>query len=444
MGVAGTIARAAGLRPWASRAELVAYQEEGLRSLVAHAHARVPYYRELFDRHSFAPARGRTLANLHRVPISSKGDLRRQPARRVLASGFDPARLQRIQTTGSTGEPFVLYRALGEKWLHQLFWLRAQRAVGHRLGDRVVRIAAMRSRPAAKLEPVDSLLRAAGLRNHVLDVSAPPEELLAELAALRPGIVGTYPGMLARLGEELRRSGRADVRPRFLATGGEVLTKARRRQIEATWRAPVHEVYGCWEMNLVAWQCPATGLLHVCDDSVILEVVRDGRPVAPGERGEVVLTSLHARAMPLIRYQLGDLVTRGPEECPCGQPFGTIGSIQGRMLDLFRLPGGRLLHPYEILADLKEDAFRWVRHYQLVQEAEDRVLFVMVPGPEFDQARLAEFERRAARALGAEAQLRTELVERIEPGPGGKFHLARSLVTGAGDEAAWHRSEPVA
>jgi hypothetical protein len=113
------------------------------------------------------------------------------------------------------------------------------------------------------------------------------------------------------------------------------------------------------------------------------------------------------------------------------------------MMDLFRLPGGRLLHPYEILSDLKEDAFRWVRHYQLVQEAEDRVVFLMVPGPDFDHGRLAEFERRAARALGGDARLRTELVERIEPGPGGKFHLARSLVK-AGEETAWHRSEPVA
>ena len=114
------------------------------------------------------------------------------------------------------------------------------------------------------------------------------------------------------------------------------------------------------------------------------------------------------------------------------------------MLDLFRLRGGRLLHPYEILSDLKEDAFRWVRQYQLVQEAEDRVVFYLVPGPEFDPGRLAEFEERAARALGGAARLRTELVERIESGPGGKFHLARSLVPRADDEAAWQRSEQVA
>jgi phenylacetate-CoA ligase len=437
------IARALGMRPWRSRAELSAYQKEQLQRVIAHAYARVPYYRELFDRQGVVPTDIRSLADLQHIPISSKADLRGLPQERILAAGYDPAKLGRIQTTGSTGEPFVLYRALTEKWRHQLFWQRAQRDLGQRFGDRVVRVAAMHARPRAKLEPVGSLLRAAGWRNHVLDVSLPPEELLREMAALQPGIIGTYPGMLARLGEELQRIGRTDILPRFLATGGEVLTASRRRQIEETWQAPVYEVYGCWEMNLVAWQCRATGLFHVCDDSVVLEVVRDGQPVAPGERGEVVLTSLHARAMPLIRYRLGDLVTRGSEVCPCGQSFSTIGTIQGRMLDLFRLRGGRLVHPYEILCDLKEDAFRWVRQYQLIQEAENSLVFLMVPGSQFDPDRLAEFEQRAAGVLGDDARLRTELVKQIEPGPGGKFHLARSLVK-TNEEAAWHHSEPVA
>jgi phenylacetate-CoA ligase len=411
----GTIAKALGLRAWRSPADLLAYQERRLRKLVAYAGTQVPYYRELFARHGIAPAGIRTRADLARVPISSKAELRDQPAQNVLGAGYRADRLRRIQTTGSSGEPFVLFRTAIERRLQHLFWLRAQRQLGQRLGNRVVWISAKRSRPASRLDRIGDLLRVAGLDSYGLDVSAPIDVLLRELAKLGPAVVVAYPGMLARLGEELQRNGRDKIRPRFVLTGGEGLTKARRSQIEVTWGAPAFEVYACWEVNLMAWQCRTTGLFHVCDDSVIVEVVRDGRPVAAGERGEVVVTSLHSFAMPLIRYRLGDLVTRAGDACACGQPFSTIGSIQGRMLDFFRLPGGRLLHPYEILSDLKEDAFRWVRQYQLVQEAED---------------------------LGSEAQLRTEVVDRIEPELGGKFRLARSLVTRAADEAAWHRAEP--
>ena len=436
------IAKALGLRAWRTPADLLAYQERCLRRLVEHAYRSVPYYRTLLDDHGVTPAQIRTLADLGRLPISSKSDLRRQPALDLLAAGLHPDRLRRVQTTGSSGVPFVLYRSPSERRLHRLFWLRAQREFGQRLGDRVVWVSAKRSPPSSRLAKIGDLLRLTGLESYGLDVTARPESLLQELARLRPGVVVGYPGMLARLGEELRRDGgHAGIRPRFVVAGGEVLTGARRAQIEATWGVPVREVYSCWEMGLVAWECRVTGRLRVCDDSVILEVLKDGRPAEAGERGEVVLTSLHSFAMPFIRYRIGDIVARDAAPRAGGSPFGTIGMVQGRMLDFFRLPSGRLVHPYEIIAQLREDG--WVGQYQVVQEATGRIVVLVVPGPAFSREKAAAFETRAAAVLGPEATLRVELVERIEPAPSGKFHLARSLVPTTGEAPAWHRSEPV-
>jgi phenylacetate-CoA ligase len=441
LGRAGAVAKALGLRAWRTPAELVAYQEARLRRLVEHAHANVPYYRALLGDHGVGPAQIRTLADLDRVPISSKADLRRQPAPDLLAAGLRPDRLRRVQTTGSSGMPFVLYRSPGERRLHHLFWLRAYRDFGQRLGDRVVWISARRQPVASKLARVGDLLRAIGLEGFGLDVTARPEILLQELARLRPGVVVGYPGMLARLGEELQRHGRANIRPRFVIAGGEVLTGARRAQIEATWGVPAREVYSCWEMGLMAWECRAAGALHVCDDSVVLEVLKDGRPAEVGECGEVVLTSLHSFAMPFIRYRIGDTANRGAARCACGSPFGTIGVVQGRMLDFFRLPSGRLVHPYEIIGQLQEDG--WVGQYQVVQEAADRIVVLIVPGPAFSPEKAAAFEARAAAVVGPEAKLRAEAVARIEAAPSGKFHLARSLVPATEGEPAWHHSAPV-
>ena len=437
------IAKALGVRAWRTPADLLAYQEAQLRRLIEHAHANVPYYRALLGSHGVTPAQIRTLADLDRIPISSKADLRRQPPLDLLAAGLHPDRLRRIQTTGSSGMPFVLYRSPGERRLHHLFWLRAYREFGQRLGDRVVRVSARRPRSGSPLARLAEPLRATGLESYWLDVTTPPEELLDELARLRPGVVTGYPGILARLGEGLRRKGRADIRPRFVIAGGEVLTGARRAQIEATWGVPVREVYACFETSLIALACQATGLLHVCDDSVVLEVLgSDGRPVEAGERGEVVLTSLHSFAMPFIRYRLGDVATRGASGgCACGSPFGTIGQVQGRMLDFFRLPSGRLVHPYEIIMRLQEDG--WVGQCQVVQEAADRIVVLIVPGPAFSPGKAAAFEARAAAVVGPEAKLRAEVVERIEPAPSGKFHLARSLVPTTEGEPAWHHSAPV-
>ena len=81
-----------------------------------------------------------------------------------------------------------------------------------------------------------------------------------------------------------------------------------RRHITETFAAPVFNLYASNEFNVIAWECQETGELHTCDDGVIIEVLKDGRPAAAGERGEVVGTNLHSFAMPLIRFRLGDII----------------------------------------------------------------------------------------------------------------------------------------
>ena len=149
----------------------------------------------------------------------------------------------------------------------------------------------------------------------------------------------------------------------------------------------------------MAWECRHSGDLHTCDDGVLVEVLRDGQPVEPGERGEVVVTNLHAYAMPFIRYRIGDLATRGAP-CACGAPFSTIGEIQGRMIDYFPLPDGRLLHPYEIVSRLVWGPAEWLRQYQLVQERRDRVVLYAVVAEPASGERLEEVERTVRPLLG--------------------------------------------
>jgi phenylacetate-CoA ligase len=172
---------------------------------------------------------------------------------------------------------------------------------------------------------------------------------------------------------------------------------------------------------------------------VVVEVLRDGQPVEPGERGEVVVTNLHAYAMPFIRYRIGDLATRG-HSCPCGAPFGTIGEIQGRMIDYFPLPDGRLLHPYEIVSRLVWGPDEWIRQYQLVQERRDRVVLYVVTGTPLAPERAAEVNAIVRPLLGPEVEFELQPVERIPFESTGKLRPSRSLVHSEYDRV---RFEPV-
>jgi phenylacetate-CoA ligase len=183
----------------------------------------------------------------------------------------------------------------------------------------------------------------------------------------------------------------------------------------------IRDLYGSNEFNLLAWECPAgEGTYHVCDDSVVLEVVGpDGRPVGVGETGEVVVSGLHSFAMPFIRYMIGDLAVRGPDRCPCGAPWSTLMAIHGRTIDVFRLAGGMSLHPWTV-----HNAVRpWlgmVRQASLVQTAADRLEYRVVATPAMGAAEEELLSAAARSALPIGIGFTVRRVDAIPPGPGGK------------------------
>jgi len=271
-----------------------------------------------------------------------------------------------------------------EERLGNAFRLRACHDFGLRSRDMRVGLGADGGRltphDPRNWEGLQLLLRSLGLyRKVALDYRVPVSELLDRLAALGPDVLSSSPSVLARIGRAMASDRPGAIAPRLVISGGEVLTPLERRQISESFGARVVDMYSSHEAGLIAWECSRGTRLHVADDSVILEVLKDGRPAEPGEAGEVVATRLHAFAMPFIRYRLGDLVTRGPGPCPCGAPFSTILTVQGRMTDYFQMPDGRLLRPYELVIIIHQQAARWVGQFQLTQETRERVVLRVAP-----------------------------------------------------------------
>ena len=115
--------------------------------------------------------------------------------------------------------------------------------------------------------------------------------------------------------------------------------------VGAAWGVPLSDLYSANEVGYVALQCPESGLYHVQSEDVLVEILGDdGRPCAVGESGRVVVTSLHNFAMPLLRYDLGDVATVGGP-CSCGRTLPTLEAILGRTRNMMRLPGGRTAWP---------------------------------------------------------------------------------------------------
>jgi phenylacetate-CoA ligase len=412
-----------------SRAELKEFQDAQLRRLVCHAYASVPFYRKLFDKHRLHPRHIRGTVDLELIPIISKQDMRDQPAHNLLAKGLDPARLLTARTSGSSGEPFVIRRTWSEQSLQYLMRLRAFNAMGVRLGDRTAGVGLVRRRDAMDGKVVGRTLELAGVTHKIrIDGLQELSEIVAKLQDFRPDILSGMPGMLCRVADYLLANGIRRITPRMVIVGGEVLTPVMRRTLEQAFGATVRQTYASHEFPLLAWECGSGGELHTCDDGVILEVLNEGQPAAVGERGEVVATNLHSYAMPFIRYNLGDIATRGRCDVTCRQPFSTIREIQGRMIDYFPLPDGRTIHPYQILTSLIGGGDSWIRQYQLVQEQLDRIVLRVLPTYAPEAEHIARIERSVLPLLGPRVQFQVQIVPDLPLEHTGKFRPSRSLV----------------
>jgi phenylacetate-CoA ligase len=254
-----------------------------------------------------------------------------------------------------------------------------------------------------------------------------PSDIAAALGKADPDVVTGNSGVLTRAAREVAQlSGRAP-RPRFVVTSSEMLTPGMRRRIAEAFACPVYDTYCSEEFGLIAWECRETGLYHVCDDNVVVEVLKDGRSAREGERGDIVVTALHYYAQPFVRYLLGDEVVPGPAPCPCGAPFSTLSEISGRSVDYLSLPGGRELYA-AAAAHVIQAVAPWVEQYELVQERTDMVRVRLVAAPVPPPEGLIRLRDGLITLLGPGIDVELELVPEIVPEPGEKYRFLRSLV----------------
>lgn len=398
------------------------FQLRTLRVLLSHASANVAAYREHWSLSKLGWPGAATMRDFEALPTIGKDDLRGRPLAESLSDGTDPRRLVRHTTSGSSGEPFTIYRSPREEHLLNLFRLRACADAGLRTFDRIARFIQL-PLDDARRGWAGRIRQAIGVhRDQRLDGLAPANEIIEQLSRQRPDVISGYPSTLGHVADALHQRGADRVWPRLVLCGGEVLGAAARHAIEDAFSAPVFDFYGAHEFNLLAWQCPQGDAYHVCDDSVLVEIVDDGgRQVEVGEVGEVIATALHSYTMPFIRYRTGDLAVRGPDSCCCGRPFSTLRAIQGRSVDYLKLPGGRRVHPYLITRHLAEREASWVSQHQIVQIDVRHVRLNMraVRAPTSDD--LERVRKLAAGILGADVRFEVALVDRFPAHPSGKF-----------------------
>jgi putative adenylate-forming enzyme len=424
------------------RERLLTFQRARLAGLVQHAVANSPYYREAIGE----TANGSF--GLQDLPVLTKATLMAEFDRIVTDPRLKLAEAERHLASEHAGEPlFGEYRIVGSGGTtgrrgivayDQSAWdiavaavLRAMATFGIPEGSRVLGIGA--PTPLHLTNRLFAELRAGRAEAPRLAVTTPIPEMVDALNVDQPQVVITYPSLVRRLAEE-QSAGRLRIAPQKFCSVAETLTEDVRDLARKVWGAAVLNGYGTTEANIIAQECPYRTGLHVFEDLLVFEVVdEDNRPVPPGVAGrKVLVTNLFNRTMPMIRYELSDIVTVAEGICPCRRPHLRLASIQGRREDVLDLPargGGRIgVNAFlfgETLLHLPA-----IRQYQLTPRA-DGLLVRVVLGDAAPSSGVIEAARRAlaaelGRAGAVVATLDVEAVDEIgRTGSGAKQNLVR-------------------
>ena len=401
---------------WRSADEMEADQWRRFRAILRHAYENVPFYRERLDAAGVTPGDIQTRADLPLIPVSTKAELRAAFPGGVLARGYRQQHCYSAVTSGSTGEPFrVLFDA--DALAYKLAVnLRSIEMAGYRPGDRLFQAGdPIKAGGRFAGRAIDTLMRRTVVSSTEKDLDA----LWSRLQGCNPDVIVGFASMIKTLADAAGGRGEA-LGVKAAITTAETLTPAARRSIESAFNTAVYDQYGGEEFGRVAQQCEARGGYHINTESVLVEIIRDGQPAAEGESGEIIITSLVNRAMPLIRYRMGDLGRFGGGGCGCGRQMPMLSAIGGRLNDVIVTPAGSRILP-EYLYHMM-NLIDGVAGFQVVQEAASSLAVSIMADEGFDALK-ADAVLDEMRQHIADCEIRLEMVDSIEPVAGKQRHI---------------------
>ena len=323
----------------ASRDEVAALQLERLKWSVRHAYDNVPHYRRKFEAHGVHPDDLRSLADLARFPLSTKADLRDNYPFGLLAVPRD--QVVRVHaSSGTTGKPTVVAYTQTDidNWAHLV--ARSIRAAGGRRGD-MVHVA------------YGYGLFTGGLGAHygaerlgctVVPMSGGQTEKQVQLILdFKPDVIMVTPSYSLVIAEEFERLGIApqDISLKVGIFGAEPWGEGMRAEIERKLGLDAVDIYGLSEVMGPGVACECIESKDgpvIWEDHFYPEIINPvtGEPVADGEEGELVFTSLTKQALPIIRYRTRDLTRL---LAPTSRAFRRMGRIVGRSDDMLIVRG---------------------------------------------------------------------------------------------------------
>lgn len=392
------------------------FEEQGkkIQSLIKRVYQNSPFYHEKLNRAGIDPDAIKTYADLTKLPFTDKGELREAYPLGLMA--VPEEEVVRIHSSsGTTGKPIIVPYTKNDVATWAEMMSRCMQMVGVTKKDRV------QVTPGYGLWTAGTGFQAGVERLGAMAIPTGPGntekqmEMMIDLGTTV--LIGTSSyGLL--LAEEINRRGIADrVKLKTGIFGSERWSDKMRERIEKDLNIDTFDIYGLTEIYGpgIGIDCPVHNGIHFWSDYLVFEIIdpTTGAQMAPGQQGELVITTLTKEGMPLVRYRTHDITKLITNACPCGSEFPMIDRIFGRTDDMIKIKGvniypGQIDHVLKITPGSSSE-------YQIIltrENAKDNILVKVEAKEECDLTQLAgEFRKNIKTKIGIIAD-----VEAVPPG----------------------------
>lgn len=321
------------------------YLNEQLRKLVAFAYKKAPTIKARLDKAGIKPSAVYSIKDLEKLSILGKDELVELYKIKPPFGGLVTAPIEKLGRVYVSPGPIY-----DPHHQDETFWRRnvhLAKAVGFRKGDIVINTWSYHLVPAGLQN--DETLRRIGCT--VIPMGVGNTELQAQVMHHLKvtgfyGTTGFFMNIIQKA-EEIGYDIRKDFNLRLAMIGGEMGGGPIRELVEEKYGIATADAYGTADVGYIAYECSEKNGMHVCED-MIVEIIspETGRPVSPGEAGEIIATPID-ETYPLIRFGTGDLAGWIEKSCPCGRTSPRITRILGRVGDAVRTRG-MFIHPRQL------------------------------------------------------------------------------------------------
>jgi phenylacetate-CoA ligase len=338
-----------------NRAKLEALQLKALQDTIGRAQKSF-YYGKIFKEKGLNVNSVKSLNDINKFPFTNKDNLREHwPYGFIAVPKEELVRMH--SSSGTTGRATVVFHTANDIAVWANLLARCMYMAGMRKSDVFQNMMTYGLFTGGLgfhygAEKIGALVIPAGAGNSKRQI-----QLMMDFATTAIHVIPSYALHLSTVFAELKVDPRKDTKVKIAFLGAEPHTEKMREKIEEIYGYKAFNSYGLSEMNGpgVAFECPYQDGMHIWEDSFFVEIIDPEtlKPVAEGEEGELVMTTLQREGMPLLRYRTKDLTKIIPEPCACGRTHRRVERIKGRTDDMLIIKGSNIF-PMQIEKKLME------------------------------------------------------------------------------------------